>query len=110
MYKKISPPLFLLSNGRDKLTVRNTVPQHEMTILRQIFDTEDDGRFGAFVQNGDFREGGLEGGVLCLVRQNDHGDGTTGGVLLLRDGGDGDVVFGEDAGDLGEHARLVHDL
>ena len=42
--------------------------------------------------------------------QNDHGDGTAGGVLLLCDGGDGDVVFGEDAGDFGKHAGLVHDL
>ena len=78
--------------------------------LSEVFDAEDDGRFGAFVQNGDFRKGGFEGGVLRLVRQNDHGDGTAAGILLLRDGSDGDVVFCEDAGDVGKHAGLVHDL
>ena len=78
--------------------------------LSEIFDAEDNGRFGAFIQNGDFREGGFEGGVLRLVGQNDHGDRTAGGIFLLRDGGDGYLVVGEDAGDLGEHAGLVHDL
>lgn len=77
--------------------------------LSEIFDAEDDGRFGAFVQNGDFREGGFEGGVLRFVRQNDHGDGTA-GIFLLRDGGDGNLVMSQDAGDFGEYARLVHDL
>ena len=78
--------------------------------LCEVFNAEDDGRFGTFVQNGDFRKGGFEGGVLRLVGQNDHGDGTAAGILLLRDGGDGDIIFSEDAGDFGKHAGLVHDL
>ena len=60
----------------------------------------------------DLGHGGLGGAFLGLLRHDDQRHDAAGAVaagFVLNDGGDGDLMLAEDAGDFGQHAGAVFD-